>query len=175
MAAVLVSRFPEKTPETFAYQASIIQVEHNYEEKRWVVYDCQYRQEALWQAVWFKIYSVIIERYLTKYACVLHMPTFSICLHSPYAYVLHMPTSYILHMHTSSICLRPPHAYILQCLCSPYAYVLHMPTFSMCLRPPQGRSRLNYFAKAIQTTPTPPGGHTHPSRKPHPQILILIN
>jgi len=47
MAAVLATRFPEKAPELFAYQASIIRAERNYEGKQWVVYDRQFRREAL--------------------------------------------------------------------------------------------------------------------------------
>ena len=47
MAAILSTRFPEKAPELFAYQGSIIRAERNYEGKQWVVYDCQFRREAL--------------------------------------------------------------------------------------------------------------------------------
>ena len=47
MAATLASLFPEKAPELFAYQATIIRVECNYEAGRWVSYDRQYRREAL--------------------------------------------------------------------------------------------------------------------------------
>ena len=47
MAGVLVTRFPDKVGELFAYQASIIRVERNYEGKQWVVYDRHYRREAL--------------------------------------------------------------------------------------------------------------------------------
>ena len=47
MAAVLVSRFPEKAPELFAYQATIIRAERNYEGQQWVEYDRQFRREAL--------------------------------------------------------------------------------------------------------------------------------
>ena len=42
MAAVLVSRFPDKATELFAYQASIVRAERNYEGKCWVLYDRQY-------------------------------------------------------------------------------------------------------------------------------------
>ena len=42
-------RFPEKAPELFAYQASIIRAERNYDDKRWVAYDRRYRREALAQ------------------------------------------------------------------------------------------------------------------------------
>lgn len=47
MAATLTARFPEKAPELFAYQAQIVWAERNYEPGRWVVYDRQYRREAL--------------------------------------------------------------------------------------------------------------------------------
>ena len=47
MAAVLVSRFPEKAPELFAYQATIIRAERNFEGQQWVEYDRQFRREAL--------------------------------------------------------------------------------------------------------------------------------
>lgn len=32
----------EKVPELWAYQASIIQAENNFEGKRWVLYDRKY-------------------------------------------------------------------------------------------------------------------------------------
>ena len=49
MAALLASRFPEKASELFAYQASIIRAERNFEDRRWVAYDRCYRREALSQ------------------------------------------------------------------------------------------------------------------------------
>ena len=49
MLAVLSTRFPEKAPELFSYQASILRAERNYDDKRWVAYDRRYRQEALVQ------------------------------------------------------------------------------------------------------------------------------
>ncbi len=41
MAATLAlaMRFPDKAPELFAYQASIVRAERNYEAGRWVAYD----------------------------------------------------------------------------------------------------------------------------------------
>ena len=39
MAALLASRFPEKAPELFAYQASIVRAERNFNDRRWVAYD----------------------------------------------------------------------------------------------------------------------------------------
>lgn len=47
MAAVLCSRFPDKAAEMFAYQATIVRAERNYEGQRWVIYDRQFRREAL--------------------------------------------------------------------------------------------------------------------------------
>ena len=47
MAAVLSTRFPEKAPELFAYQAAIVRAERNFEGNRWVSYDRCYRREAL--------------------------------------------------------------------------------------------------------------------------------
>ena len=47
MDAVLITRFSEKALELFAYQASIVKAERNYEGRQWVSYDCQYRQAAL--------------------------------------------------------------------------------------------------------------------------------
>lgn len=47
MAAILCTRFPEKAPELWAYQATIVRAERNYEGKRWVTYDRQFRRQAL--------------------------------------------------------------------------------------------------------------------------------
>ena len=47
MAALIASRFPEKAPELFAYQASIARAERNFDDRRWVSYDRCYRREAL--------------------------------------------------------------------------------------------------------------------------------
>lgn len=47
MAATLATRFPEKAPELFAYQATIVRAERNYEAGWWVAYDRQFRREAL--------------------------------------------------------------------------------------------------------------------------------
>ena len=49
MAALLASRFPEKAPELFAYQASIVRAERNFVDRRWVAYDQCFRREALAQ------------------------------------------------------------------------------------------------------------------------------
>ena len=47
MAALLATRFPEKTPELLAYQASIVCAQRSLEGRRWVIYDRSYQQEAL--------------------------------------------------------------------------------------------------------------------------------
>ena len=50
MAAVLSTRFPEKAPEFFSHLASILRAELlNFDDGRWVAYDCCYRREALAQ------------------------------------------------------------------------------------------------------------------------------
>ena len=49
MAALLASRFPEKAPELFSYQASVVRAERNFDNRRWVAYDRCYRREALAQ------------------------------------------------------------------------------------------------------------------------------
>ena len=47
MAAVLSTHFLEKTAELFAYQATVVRAERNYEGSRWVIYACQFKHEAL--------------------------------------------------------------------------------------------------------------------------------
>jgi len=47
MVALVVTRFPHKAPQLFAYQAAIARAERNYEAGRWVAYDRQFRREAL--------------------------------------------------------------------------------------------------------------------------------
>lgn len=47
MATVLVSQYPDKAPEMFCYQASIVRAARNFEGNSWVAYDRQYRREAL--------------------------------------------------------------------------------------------------------------------------------
>ena len=47
LAAVLVSRFPEKGPELWAYQSTILNAAHSYEGATWVAYDRQFRREML--------------------------------------------------------------------------------------------------------------------------------
>ena len=47
MAGILASRFPNKAPVFFAYLATIVRAERNYQPGSWVAYDRQYRREAL--------------------------------------------------------------------------------------------------------------------------------
>lgn len=47
MAAILTTRFPEKGPEFWAYQSTILRAAHNYEGGSWVAYDRQYRRDML--------------------------------------------------------------------------------------------------------------------------------
>ncbi len=47
MAAVISMRYPHKAAELFAYQATILRAERNYEAGHWVMYDRQFRREAL--------------------------------------------------------------------------------------------------------------------------------
>ena len=44
MTAVIATRFPHKAPELFAYQATIVRAERNYEVERWVAYERQFRR-----------------------------------------------------------------------------------------------------------------------------------
>ena len=46
MAAVLSTRYPDRAPELWAYQACILRAAKNYEGVAWVAYDRQYRREA---------------------------------------------------------------------------------------------------------------------------------
>lgn len=47
MAALLVTRFPDKAPELWAYQTTIMRAAHNYEGANWVAYDRQFRRDML--------------------------------------------------------------------------------------------------------------------------------
>ena len=47
MAAILVARFPEKGPELWAYQTSILRATHNYKGANWVAYYRQFRRDML--------------------------------------------------------------------------------------------------------------------------------
>ena len=63
MVAVLVTRYPDKVPEMFSYQASIVKAAQNFEGTSWVAYDRQYRREALahrdlnWSRIDSRLYS----------------------------------------------------------------------------------------------------------------------
>ena len=47
MAALLVSRYPYKGPELWAYQSTILRAAQKYEGANWVAYDRQYRRDML--------------------------------------------------------------------------------------------------------------------------------
>ena len=47
LAVVLVSWFPEKGPELWAYPSTILNAAHSYEGATWVTYDRQFRREML--------------------------------------------------------------------------------------------------------------------------------
>ena len=47
MASVLVTSFPEKAPELWAYHTTILKAAHNYEGANWVAYDRQFRRDML--------------------------------------------------------------------------------------------------------------------------------
>ena len=58
MAAILVMRFPEKGPELWAYQTSILRAAHNYEGANWVAYDRQFRRDMLaWSTPNTRLYN----------------------------------------------------------------------------------------------------------------------
>ena len=63
LASVLTSRYPGKAAEMWAYQSSIIRAARNYDGTAWVVYDRQFRREALarrdlnWSATNARLYS----------------------------------------------------------------------------------------------------------------------
>ena len=63
MASILVTRFLEKGPELWAYQATIVKAARNYEGSAWVAYDRQFRQQALarkdlnWSVIDFRLYN----------------------------------------------------------------------------------------------------------------------
>ena len=63
MASILTTRFPEKAPELWAYQSTILKAAHNYEGSNWVAYDRQFRREMLarrdlnWSATNTRLYN----------------------------------------------------------------------------------------------------------------------
>ena len=65
MAAILATRFPLKAPEFWAYQATIVRAERNYEGTRWVAYDRQFLREALahrdlnWSVTDMRLYNEV--------------------------------------------------------------------------------------------------------------------
>ena len=63
MAAVMATRFPEKAPELWAYQTTILHAAHAYEGANWVAYDRLFRREMLakkdlnWSVINSRLYS----------------------------------------------------------------------------------------------------------------------
>ena len=47
MAALITTRFPEKVPELWAHQTTILKAAQNYEGSNWVAYDRQFRRDML--------------------------------------------------------------------------------------------------------------------------------
>jgi len=47
MAAILTTRYPEKATKFLGHMAIIVRDERNYKGDRWIVYDRQFRLEAL--------------------------------------------------------------------------------------------------------------------------------
>ena len=47
MVSILCTRFPQKAPESWAYQATIMKAAHHYEGSNWVSYDRQFRRDML--------------------------------------------------------------------------------------------------------------------------------
>eukprot|EP00731_Ephydatia_muelleri_P029970 Em0021g493a len=68
LASVLTSRYPGKAAEMWAYQSSIIHAARNYDGTAWVVYNRQFRREALarrdlnWSATNVQLYSEAFTR-----------------------------------------------------------------------------------------------------------------
>ena len=75
MAAIIYTRFPEKASELWAYQATIIQAERNYEGKRWVTYDRQFHCQALakkdlnWSITDLRLYNEAFNGRAQSIAC----------------------------------------------------------------------------------------------------------
>ena len=94
MAAMLTTCFPEKALELWAYQATIIRVEQNYEGKRWVMYDCQYHRQALAKKDlnWFVTDPCLYNKAFTGRACAIARCSF-----------------YLQDDHTATYCPHNPH------------------------------------------------------------------
>ena len=111
MAALLVTRFPEKGPELWAYQTTNLRAAHNYEGASWVAYNRQFRRDMLaqkdlnWSTPNARLYNEaftgrakIIPRCLH---CVSEDHTTAVCPHNPNpAYVGWFPNPYLTHPHS---------------------------------------------------------------------------
>ncbi len=93
MAAILSLRYPGKAPEFLAYQALVVRSERNYEGHQWVLYDRQFRREALarrdlnWSVINTRLYN---EAFTGRAKAIPRCPH---CLSDD---------------HTGSICIRNP-------------------------------------------------------------------
>ena len=117
MAALLATRFPHKAPELFAYMATIVRAERNYEPGRWVAYDQQFRREALakksldWSVPDSRLYS---EAFTGRARSI---PRCEVCLQDDHQ-ASHCPQNldrpwwgwsprYGHHQHSEACCLSP--------------------------------------------------------------------
>ena len=93
MAALLVTRFPEKGPELWAYQMMILGAAHNYEGGSWVAYDSQFwrdmlaRKDLNWSTPNARLYNEAFTGRAKVIPCCLHCVskyhTTAVCLHNP--------------------------------------------------------------------------------------------
>ena len=123
MAAVLCTRFPDKAPELWAYQATIVQVERNYDGKHWVAYDRQVRREALarkdlnWSITDPRLYNEAFTGRARSISCCTFClqddHTAAYCPHNPSRPVFGWfpdPTFWpVANTHTASYPRYPPH------------------------------------------------------------------
>ena len=118
MAALLVTRFPDKGPELWAYQTTILRAAHNYEGSNWVAYDRQFRRDMLarkdlnWSSPNTRLYN---EAFTGRAKAI---PRCSHCLGED---------------HTAPICPHNPHPPVIGWIPDPRQYT---PTVSS-LQPPQ--------------------------------------
>ena len=77
MTALLVTRFPQKGPELWAYQSTIVKAAHNYEGSNWVAYNRQFRRDMLarkhlnWSVPNARLYN---EAFTGRAKCILRCP-----------------------------------------------------------------------------------------------------
>ena len=67
MTVILCTRFPDKTLEFWAYQATIVRVEQSFDGSRWVMYDRQFCMKALarkdlnWSNIDCRLYNEVFQ------------------------------------------------------------------------------------------------------------------